>query len=127
MRDRSIKSSEEYIKVIIEDLRRDFENQMGDLQLHHEEALNKWKRDPHLSGALEAAYHEELEQLKNKFTFKLNDVQEAVNSLVDTKTQRIRQHLSLLQLKIQELFRFINQSAVLLTSILLLRSENFFE
>lgn len=127
MKDRSIKSSQEYIKFTIEDLRRDFENQIGNLQHHHEESLNKWKSDPTLSGALEAAYHEELEQLKNNFTFKLNDIQEEVNSLVDTNSQRIKQHLSLLQVKIQELFRFINQSAIALTSILLLRSENFFE
>jgi hypothetical protein len=127
MKDRSIKYSEEYIRVIVEDLRRDFQTRVSGLQQHHEEALRKWKQDSAISSALQAAYHEELEQLKTDFTIKLKEVQEDVNSLVDVNSQRIKQHLLLLQSKIHDLFRFINQSAVMLASLLFLRSENFFE
>jgi len=127
MKDRSIKYSEEYIKVMVEDLRRDFQTQVSGLQQHHEEALSKWKHDSNLSSALEAAYHDELEQVKADFTIKLTEVQEDVNSLVDVNSQRIKQHLLLLQSKVHDLFKFINQSAVVLASVLFLRSENFFE
>lgn len=127
MKDRSIKSSEEYIKLIIDNLQRDFESQVSSLQQNHSEAVNKWKSDPSLSGALEAAYQEEMAQLRNNFQLRVTEVQEEINSLVSVNSQRIRRHLGSLQSKAQDLFRFINQSAITLVSGLLLPTKNFFE
>lgn len=127
MKDRSLKSSEEYIKLTIENLQRDFETQVSSLQQNHTEAVNKWKSDPNLSGALEAAYQEELAQLQNSFQLRLTEVQEEINSLVSVSSQRIRRHIGSLQSKAQELFRFINQSAIALVSGLLLPTKDFLE
>lgn len=127
MKDRTLKSSEEYIKLTIENLQRDFETQVSSLQQNHSEAVNKWKSDPSLSGALEAAYQEELAQLQNNFHVRLTEVQEEINSLVSVNSQRIKQHIVSLQSKAQELFRFINQSAISFVTGLLLPTKDFFE
>ena len=127
MKDRTLKSSEEYIKLTIENLQRDFETQVSSLQQNHSEAVNKWKSDPNLSGALEAAYQEELAQLQNNFHVRLTEVQEEINSLVSVNSQRIKQHIVSLQSKAQELFRFINQSAISFVTGLLLPTKDFFE
>ncbi|HEX5171436.1 MAG TPA: hypothetical protein VFW11_19800 [Cyclobacteriaceae bacterium] len=127
MKDRTLKYNEEYIRITVEDLKREFQEQISNLKRHHDEALSKWKKDPGLSSALEAAYHEELEQLKISFNDKVRNIQEEVDSLIDTSSQRLKNQFTLLRSKLQELFRFINQSVVIFLIISLLRPEDFFE
>lgn len=126
MEDRSLKYSEASIRLIIEDLKRDYEKQKTKLQQNHKESMLQWKDAPGLSGAFEAAYQDEMDQLKSKFNSKLKEVQEEVNSLVKVSSERFLSHLDTLQVKIKEVFRFINQSAISVLSLLLLRSEDFF-
>jgi methyl-accepting chemotaxis protein len=125
MKDLSLRYTEASIKMIIEDLERDYEKQISNLQQHHEKAMLQWKEDSTLSVAYEAAYKEELEQLRSKFNNRLKAVQEEVNSLVKVSSERLLSHLETLQLKIQELFAFINKSIIAMLPMLLLRSENF--
>ena len=125
-KDLSLKYTEASIKMIIEDLERDYENQIISLQRDHEKAMDQWKGVSSLSDAYEAAYQEELDHLKSKFTNRLKAVQDEVNSLVKIRSERFFSQLDSLQIKIQELFAFINKSIIAISSILLLRSENFF-
>ena len=127
MKDRTLKYSEEYIRISVEDLKRDFETRMVQLKQHHDEALNKWRKDPELTNALEAAYRDELDQLKSSFLEKVEDIKQEVDSLIDESSERLKQQLDTFRSKIQELFRFINQTAIVLASSLLLRPEDFFE
>ena len=125
-KDLSLKYTEASIKMIIEDLERDYESQIISLQRDHEKAMDQWKGVSSLSDAFEAAYQEELDHLKSKFTNRLKAVQDEVNSLVKIRSERFFSQLDSLQIKIQELFAFINKSIIAISSILLLRSENFF-
>jgi hypothetical protein len=126
MKDLSLKYTEASIKMIIEDLERDYEKQISILQRDHEKAMDMWKGGSSLSDAFEAAYQEELEHLRSKFNNRLKAVQDEVNSLVKIRSERFLSQLDSLQIKIQELFAFINKSIIAIPSILLLRAENFF-
>ncbi len=127
MNDRTLKYTEKYIRISVGDLRRDFEMRMVQLKQHHDEALNKWSKDPGLTSALEAAYRDELEQLKSSFLEKVEDIKQEVDSLMDENSERLKQQLNTFQSNIRELFQFINQTAIVLASSLLLRPEDFFE
>lgn len=119
-KDLSLKYTEASIKMIIEDLERDYEKQISSLQRDRERAMGQWKGGSSLSGAFEAAYQEELEHIKSKFNNRLKVVQDEVNSLVKIRSERFFSQLDSLQAKIQELFAFINKSIIAISSILLL-------
>lgn len=127
MKDRTLKYSEEYIRISVEELKRDFKTQMMRLKQHHDEALNKWRNDPRLTSALEAAYCDEVDQLKSSFLEKVESIKQEVDSLIDKNAERLKQRLSTFRSGIQELFRLINQTTIALACSLPLRPENLFE
>lgn len=121
MEDRSLKYSEEYIKTKIENIKRDFDDQVDSLHRNHEMAQTKWRNNSGLTDALEAAYHEELAQLKKSFNKKVEELQGDVDSLVRVNSQHIRRHLGNLESMVRDLFLMINRSTFLLLCAISLR------
>jgi hypothetical protein len=127
MEDKSLKSSEEYIRTKIDSIKRDFDDQVHSLHHNHDLALSKWKDNSGLIDALEAAYSEELAQLKKSFSTSVEELQGEVDSLVTVNSLRIRRHPGDLKSMIYELFLRINRPTLLVLSIALLRTEHFFK
>ncbi|HEY4655310.1 MAG TPA: hypothetical protein VIH22_12390 [Cyclobacteriaceae bacterium] len=122
MKDRSLKYSKAYVKTRIDALNRDFVAQMQTLKQNHDRALESWKNHPHLTSALESAYYEELEQLRNSFNQKVAEVQNELDSLAVADTHHRKP--ARLESGIQKLIKKIRGTSLIFLSITLLRTEN---
>jgi hypothetical protein len=92
MSDRSIKYSEEYIRIKIEDLVREYSCRIRELNQHHAEALVRWKKGSDIGRAVEAAYFEELDTLRRAFQSNLDEVKAEFSEL-QKKFRHIRKDL----------------------------------
>ena len=92
MNDRSVKYSEEYIRIKIEDLVRTYAQKARELKIHHDEALSHWNKESEVGKAIEAAYREELLILKEAYKSSLTDVRDEFRAL-KKKFKSIRKDL----------------------------------
>lgn len=81
MSDRSIKYSEEYIRIKIEYLVKEYSARIRELNQHHKEALTRWSKESDIGKAVEAAYSEEMDTLRQSFQSGLADVKSEFNDL----------------------------------------------
>jgi formate dehydrogenase maturation protein FdhE len=81
MTDKSLKYSEEYIRLRVKNLKKDYRDQVSRLQTDHDEGLQKWKKETPLKKAFEAAYDEELENIKKSFLGRIEEIRSELSAL----------------------------------------------
>ena len=81
MNTKSLRHSEEYLGYKIQNLRKDYEQHIHNLQENHDLNFIRWKITSEIGRAFDAAYREELESVNQSYIAKMDELHQELNAL----------------------------------------------